>query len=456
VTKEVNAMKVNQIKMLPVASALVMAGLTQLTYAQCSGGAGNTIDGSMPLMIGSENPNNGFPLTIQDTNGNLLELCLEGDGNGICFFDPVEAGHAFSEQVGFGPEAFWWLADAGLDFADGGRAILVQGIEAAWVAEVPKNGDQFPFTRLRIRIDAPAPGTYIVTHPYGEITYDIAPGDEGTRAVNDSFDIPIEAFNSEYQGRIGPILTWDPAIAPAAPAGFVGDIGVPHEVVGSPCGTNFFSVKPPPGVDLGAGPGEAMTTDLFNVAGKIATVRGVSIDRVTYNRASNGGGRIDVIATSFPGQELHVTGIGNQNRIMIEDPGTGSLFGTGRYMARMSFNSSTFVPEDGDLITVTNQDDADLGEDTAQQSEADDTVVFNLARFDTRDTWLDLKATSDDKTVTQTITFYDQHGNNLGSAASGSTLTIHPVVPPSYVTAVSSGGGEETKKVIIIGTNVFQ
>lgn len=39
--------------------------------------------------------------------------------------------------------------------------------EAAFLGNV-ENGEQFPFTRLRIRMDVPAIGTYTVIHPYGQ------------------------------------------------------------------------------------------------------------------------------------------------------------------------------------------------------------------------------------------------------------------------------------------------
>ncbi|MCX6020600.1 MAG: chitobiase/beta-hexosaminidase C-terminal domain-containing protein [Chloroflexi bacterium] len=44
-------------------------------------------------------------------------------------------------------------------------------------------------------------------------------------------------------GRIGPFLTWDPAIPPAAPVGYIGDPAIPHAITGSPYGTNYFKVE---------------------------------------------------------------------------------------------------------------------------------------------------------------------------------------------------------------------
>ena len=48
-----------------------------------------------------------------------------------------------------------------------------------------------------------------MTHPWGQITYNIVTPAEVANGINDSFDIPFVADQVGYQGRIGPILTWD-------------------------------------------------------------------------------------------------------------------------------------------------------------------------------------------------------------------------------------------------------
>jgi hypothetical protein len=151
-----------------VLGVVVLCGFSQTAQAQSTtcGGSAPTINGATGLTVGSRNPINGFPLTFRDTNGETVELCLDGDGEtGLCAFDPPVPGNTFSQTIGFGPEAFWWSADATIDLTGGGRAILVQAIEAAFANEEPADGEQFPFTRLRIRIDIPQDGTYVVTHP---------------------------------------------------------------------------------------------------------------------------------------------------------------------------------------------------------------------------------------------------------------------------------------------------
>lgn len=402
-------------------------------------------DGATPLTIGPEDLNNGFPLWVEDTNGLRLQLCLDGNGaDGPCLFDPPDVNNPFSVQVGFGPEAFWSTADTSIDLLGGGNAILVIATEAAWLNEEPVDGDQFPFTRLRIRIDIAEPGDYTVIHPYGQITYtDVVPG---PRAINDSFDIPITAFNAQHQGRIGPFLTWDPNIAPLAPAGYIGDGVTEHEVTGSPCGTNFFQIIPPPDVDLGNGLGMPVENNLFVVSGKISTITGVTVKRSTYTQfLLNGNGRIDVVARSAPGQTLQITGVGSRVITMIEDPGTG------KYFARFSFTAAELPDPNLASIVVTNTTDEP---DTQVTSPLSDVVTVQTAKYTTTTQTLELRASSTDANSTHVITYTDQDGNVLGTANSGVTFTGTFVVPPTEVTATSAAGGSQARAVVIVGVNV--
>lgn len=41
-------------------------------------------------------------------------------------------------------------------------------LEAAYAQGFPKMGDEVVFSRIRIRATVSQPGTYVVTHPYGE------------------------------------------------------------------------------------------------------------------------------------------------------------------------------------------------------------------------------------------------------------------------------------------------
>ena len=436
---------------LVVAAVFFIFGLTQAAFAQCPD------DGSEPFTTGPVNPNNGFATYVEDSGSVLpggplaLEICLDGDGvTGPCIYDAVDPGNPYSVQVGFGAEAFWYLANAVIDNATtvpagGFSAEVVMAVEAAWAAEVPGEGDQFPFTRLRIRLDVPAVGSYTVIHPYGQITYLVNALVAG-RDVNDPIDIPFAPNATNQKGRILPYLIWDPAVGDPAPAGYIGDPQVLHEVVGSPCGTNEFTVIPPAGVDIGGGPGQPVTETLFSVQGKISTLFGVSVERATYSRFPAGNGRIDVFASSQTLQSIDITGIGNKTVTMVEDPPV-----SGKYFAHISYGPNNFtIP--GGIITATNRNDGLFVEVPVV-----DFVRIPLARYDTDPgDPFQIRAISSDKNVgpVPILEAFDENGNSLGTFPSDSILIVtpKPLTPPNRITVRSPGfGGEATESVEIVG-----
>jgi hypothetical protein len=292
----------------------------------------------------------------------------------------------------------------------------------------------------------PATGIYTVVHPFGQIEYNVV-GLVAGQEVRDSLDIEFAPNATNQQGRVLPYLIWDPAIAPAAPAGYIGDPQILHEVVGSPCGNNFFQVIPPAGVDIGAGPGAPVTETLFAVQGKISTIAGVTVERATFVRGTGGGGKIDVFASSQTGQTIEVSGVGNNVSTMLEDPA-----GSGKYYTRMSFNPNNF-PATSE-ITVTN-----TGDGLFVVAPLVDHVRIIRSRYDTDPADLfEIFADSTDRLAPRPILeAFDDSGNSLGVFFAGDTLIVtpKPVMPPKEITVVSSNGGQETRQVDVIGgTNI--
>ncbi len=269
---------------LAAAIALILGvAASPLMAAVCKPNAATPFSASAPDAI------NGFPRVLADSEGVSLVLCnptTDPTNIGGCFFDPVIPGNAFSEAIGFGGEGFWFLSEA--NFADpqgaGYNVLIVMGAEAAFAAGTPNPGEQFPFTRLRVRIDAPVAGVYKLTHPYGSKEWVVtAPG---RRAINDTADIQLFAAPNVVleagdvpartnQGVVGPWLRWTTSAADGlqpgeqlAPEGFLGDGATPHTVVGSPCGTNYAELTV---TDLNTG---ALITrfrsDRFTVQGLMA------------------------------------------------------------------------------------------------------------------------------------------------------------------------------------------
>ena len=225
--------------------------------------------------VGPIDPNTGYPFWYADSTGEKFEFCLDRPDTapGLCLAAPqkpsarpwVDEDPAKS-NLAADPETFWYSADASIE-QGGVRAVFVSAQEAAFGGEAAIAGEQATFGRVRVRLRGVRPGaSYTVTQPYGTDTY--VADDRGRVFVTEDigcFDAPCD-FTKPYDSSVTSYLRWDPSVGPAAPEGYTGDPTVPHQVVGSPAGTNFFRVEGPavggPGVNV-------VETDLFNVQGKL-------------------------------------------------------------------------------------------------------------------------------------------------------------------------------------------
>jgi hypothetical protein len=215
--------------------------------------------------VGPLDPANGFPRWYKDANGRRLTLCLETDS--FCnAFDDVDPALPISFPGNFPHEAFWWSADAAVDVGDG-EIRLILALEAAFAGEVAVPGERISFSRLRIRARGIPLGTYRITHPYGVNVFQVTNTDGRQINMTNDIGIEIEKFTGALTGDVGPFLVWDPAIAPLAPAGFVGDPAVEHQVIGSPFGTNFLRVERL----INSRYTVVASTNLFLVQGKLDT-----------------------------------------------------------------------------------------------------------------------------------------------------------------------------------------
>ena len=224
--------------------------------------------------VGPVNPNNGFPAWYTDTNGLGLDLMEAADSFGIS--DPVDPANAFSQQIGFNAEGFYWSSEASIDNGTQ-TGLLVLALEAAFAGEAAVDGEQSVFGRIRYRINGLTPlETYTVTHPFGSVT-EVADADGVINVTNDIGGFAQPGFPANFaiplSSGVGPFLTWDTfgqtptdplLINPANPLRrYVGNPTVDHAVVGGTNG-NSFTVT---------GPGLTnFTTNLFSVTGRIADV----------------------------------------------------------------------------------------------------------------------------------------------------------------------------------------
>ena len=205
----------------------------------------------------------GFPAWYEDDTGVRVRLCVD---NRLCLGGDTRPNRArpASPTVDANPrrpglqpnmpdEAFYAVARAETDLDQGGRIRWRGVLEGAYSSPTPRAGREITFTRVQatgsdINLAAYPAGTELrFVTPYGELTGTVnadgtlerarVESPLGTRA--NGFLPPVTEAVTGY----GPtFLRWDPAVAPAAPAGFLGNPLRLHTVVGGDGGVNTFQV----------------------------------------------------------------------------------------------------------------------------------------------------------------------------------------------------------------------
>jgi hypothetical protein len=377
----------------------------------------------------------GFPAWYRDSNGVRLEACTTLD-DPLCptLSDEVpNPDEPVSFPDNFPGEFFYQLAGASLN-VQGVDLTIGMDLEGAWAAEQVVPGDQMVFGRVRIRAkDAPDGVTWRITHPYGVDQFTTSNGD----GINMTEDIGITpgAFGGALKSRIGPFLKWDPAVAPAAPAGYTGDPGLDHQVVGSPYGTNYVKVEQvnPDGTRV-----EIARTDLFSVQGRYATISGVDVDKAVYRSGTDGKGFLEVYATSEVGQSIQV----KANATL--GTATTTLRGqNGRYYARIA-TTGNVAP--GTKIEVVNAGDKPV---TTKTVELADEVVVTQAAYDADSNELKVSATSSDALVDGDVPALSVTG--FGALSAGTATFTGITAPPATVTVRSTRNGSLTVPLATTG-----
>ncbi len=372
----------------------------------------------------------GFPAWYRDSNGVRLEACTTLD-DPLCATLPDEVPDPdapVSYPDNFPGEFFYQLAGAALT-GPGVDLNIGMDLEGAWANEAVVDGDQMVFGRIRIRDKGIADGTYRITHPYG--VDEFAADGSGINYTQDIGTTP-GLFGQALASRVGPFLRWDPAVAPAAPAGYVGDPGVDHRVVGSPYGTNYVAIERRAADGTWA---ELARTDVFSIQGRMASNSGVDVQQSTYSVGADGKGFVDVYATSDAGQSLHVkdTGLGFIESRMEGDRGV--------YYGRYAVDASP----DGKSVTVANVGDTPVAQ---KVSKLIDVVRVTGATYDADADQLTVVATSSDQDSTPgRLTV-------LGETLVDGTARISTVAPTATVTVTSDKGGSVTVPVLTQGAGM--
>ncbi len=364
---------------------------------------------------GPVNAEYGFPSWYADSTGVRLEPCLN-DEDPLCGFLPGDIPNpdvpiTFPEN--FPEEFFYHLVSGDLTLPGGGKATLTLGLEAAFAQGPAAAGDQVVFARTRVVVKGgPRSTTLTFKHPFGELTIDTDATGAG-RLVQD-ISPAVGNFNAALAGNFGPFLKWDPTVLPLAPAGYVGDPGIAHKVVGGKNGYNAFSVT---------GGGISVETTDLTIQGKIATNTGVTGDYAIVN-----GGFLDVFATSR-GSSLQVDGVDGQypTTPLEHDEGTE------RQYARIPLSGGASPTQ----VTLRNLGDKPAS--TAVLKVADVTVTE--ASYDGTDLTVSAKATSS--------ALYPLTVVGIGSLDSAGPTKFPMLAPPATVTVKSANGSPVTSPVTV-------
>ncbi|MGG7675522.1 hypothetical protein [Pseudomonas sp. WC2] len=410
--------------------------------------------------------NGGFASWYQDTHGRTLDLCLSkalssrvpsapGAPSYMCSLLPTPGVFDDAQPIvfpsNFPDEAFWFTGETTLvDAARGIDLTYVSAIEAAFAAEEPVEGDQVSFARIRIRVDVPTAGTYVITHPYGVDVFNI--DTPGRRAINMTRDIGIgtpKTYDGALKGDIGPFLrsvngpyTETNPLTGAAEQ-FVGDPNLSEAVTGSPFNTNFVRIEGPNGLDL--------RSTTFAVSGKLSTVvrpTPMIAQRSTYSRKAGDSAPVAqqdvfVLAPPAPGTAAVTSSTPVLN--MTEANSTGSWY------AQSSVNpalpTTLQVTADNHLAIASSTP-------TTLPMALTDLVVIQSAQYSLSSGQLTVVASTSDETSPPVLTATSGSGAAIGAlGGDGAVKTlatgISPI-PPSRVRVTSSNGGSDTEEVVIV------
>ncbi len=407
----------------------------------------------------------GFPLWYQDRTDSdaaklKLELCLSkvqssrAPGNFMCTLLPNPGIFDETKPIAFPgnfpDESFWMLAEAEIE--DPGNGIemeaYVAGIEAAFASEVPRQGDQQSFARIRIRVNVPVAGTYRVIHPYGVDTFNVtAPG---RRAINLTRDIGIGApgdFRGALAGNVGPYLVsrngpyreTDPQTGLVET--FIGDPNLAEQVTGSPFGTNFVRIEGPGG--------RVAQTNLFSLSGKVLSSRAgtsLEVSRASYTRSA-GRTWISVFGNSTTGASLCF----RESIDLVGDPPSPCQFqmtgsGSGTFFGQDT-SPASLPPQ----VVVTATDSSGITAPTTLSQPLTDQVEISNARYSAVDRTLTIEARSSDE-VQVPVLAAEGFGALTRIAGSQQRLIAGEVAqPPAYVTVKSAAGGADTEPVLVVG-----
>ncbi|RIJ07030.1 hypothetical protein DXT77_27045 [Pseudomonas sp. 91RF] len=408
----------------------------------------------------------GFASWYQDTHGRTLDLCLSkalssrvpstpGAPSYMCSLIPAPGVFDDTQPIvfpgNFPDEAFWFTADGTVvDAARGINLSYGSAVEAAFSGGDPVEGDQISFARIRIRVDVPTAGTYVITHPYGVEVFNV--DTPGRRAINMTRDIGIgspKTYDGALKGDVGPFLrsvngpyTETNPVSGGAEQ-FVGDPNLEEAVTGSPFNTNFLRIEGPGGIDL--------RTTVFAVSGKLSTVvRPTPLipQRSTYSRKPGTSAPVaqqDVFVLAPPAPATVAVTSSTPVLNLTEADSTGSWYA--QSPINPTLPTTLQVTADNHLAIASSTP-------TTLPMPLTDLVVIQRAEYSLSSGQLTVVASTSDETSPQVLTATSGTGAAIGAlGGDGAVKTlatgISPI-PPARVRVTSSNGGSDTEEVVIV------
>jgi len=390
---------------------------------------------------GSIDPENGFPLWFEDTNGVRLDLGLNRDPLNPDPLIPAigemeKPGEPLNFPSNFPEESFYFMAEAELLVRGNGvvgRARVILALEAAFGgAGTPKSGLNVVFARIRVRMDDLIPGAkYTVTHPYG-VTDPLEADERGRVFYTEDLGL-VEGDGTAVlrNGQVAPFLMGTSAV----PNGYIGDGVTEQRVTGSPFNTNFVMVEGPRIGEGGSNPDpndpsnpDRVWTDRFTVQGRKATRVGALVEGTTYAK-SNGSYLLSVHARSGAGQDLRLVAAG----VHFKLDGEGEFY--------MGLGQATNLPSDARLTNISDSPP------TSYPVTFTDRVIVESALHDRVTGKLTIKAHSSDPTAVLSLP-------QLNEPLIASPQSFNRVAAPAEIIVRSSLGGEGRQRIEVTGAPV--
>lgn len=406
----------------------------------------------------------GYPMWYKDANNLALELCQSratssrapgapGAPAYMCTLLPEPGVYDDALPLVFPdnwpPEMFWFLAETEIpQVGNSGYEleVYVAGLEAAFAAENPVNGDQQSFARIRIRASVPRTGTYTITHPFGVETVNVTTA--GRRAINITRDIGIGApgnFSGALNGNLGPFLrgVGGPYTEVNPDTGatetFVGDPNITEAVTGSPNNTNFVRIQ---------GPAGTIQTNVFTVSGKVLDQRQqtpVTLERATYQRNA-AGTRVEVFAKAPNSASLCL----RNGLALIGSPPSPCQFSMLADNNGLFFSQQLSQAVPPSVVVVTASSPAGTTRPTALSSKLSDVVKVATARYDWSAKRLLVEARSSDEVVVPDLLV--QGFGRMSKSGVQQSLTVNDLAqPPASITVKSAHGGIDVEPVVVVG-----